>query len=82
MGQRELRETVGVDPCALVTLLNPLKVRGFVSRERDRVDRRHVVMLTAASKRHFGSTTRAQAKAKMHCSPVSTTNAKHLSSSA
>jgi DNA-binding MarR family transcriptional regulator len=61
MGQRELRETVGVDPCIPVTLLNPLEADGFVSREHDRVDhRRHVVMLTAAGKRHFGSTTRAQ----------------------
>jgi hypothetical protein len=33
MGQRELGETVAVDPCILVTLLNPLEADGF-SRER------------------------------------------------
>ena len=61
MSQRELGETVGVDPCILVTLLNPLGADGFVSRERGPVDRRrHVVMLTTAGKRHFGSATRAQ----------------------
>src|SRR3954451_22817044 len=46
MGQRELGETMGVDPSILVTLLNPLEADGFVSRERDPVDRRrHVVMI-------------------------------------
>jgi DNA-binding MarR family transcriptional regulator len=65
MGQRELGETVGVDPCILVTLLNPLEADGFVSRERDPVDRRrHVVMLTAAGQRHFDSATRAQREAE------------------
>jgi hypothetical protein len=59
MGQRELGETVAVDPCILVTLLNPLEADGF-SRERGPVDRRHVIMLTAAGKRHFDSATRAQ----------------------
>ena len=78
MSQRELGETVGVDPCILVTLLNPLGADGFVSRERGPVDRRrHVVMLTAAGKRHFGSATRVvKVRAKTHFSPGSTaTNA-------
>jgi DNA-binding MarR family transcriptional regulator len=61
MGQRELGETMGVDPSILVTLLNPLEAGGFVSRERDPVDRRrHVVMLTAAGQRHFDNARRAQ----------------------
>jgi DNA-binding MarR family transcriptional regulator len=30
MGQRELGETMGVDPSILVTLLNPLEADGFV----------------------------------------------------
>lgn len=34
---------------------------GFVSRERDQVDRRrHIVMITAASRRHFDGVTHAQ----------------------
>jgi DNA-binding MarR family transcriptional regulator len=52
MGQRELGETMGVDPSILVSLLNPLEVDGFVSRERDPADRRrHVVTLTTAGRR-------------------------------
>jgi DNA-binding MarR family transcriptional regulator len=65
MGQRELGETMGVDPSILVTLLNPLEAHGFVSRERDPVDRRrHVVMITAAGQRHFDSATCAQREAE------------------
>jgi DNA-binding MarR family transcriptional regulator len=65
MGQRELGETMGVDPSILVTLLNPLEADGFVSRERDPEDRRrHVVTLTAAGRRHFDSATRAQHEAE------------------
>ena len=56
---------MGVDPSILVTLLNPLEAIGFVSRERDPVDRRrHVVTLTAAGRRHFDSATRAQREAE------------------
>jgi DNA-binding MarR family transcriptional regulator len=65
MGQRELGKTMDVDPSILVTLLNPLEAGGFVSRERDPVDRRrHVVTLTAAGRRHFDSATRAQREAE------------------
>src|SRR3954453_3901951 len=47
LGQGELGQMMGVDPSILVTLLNPLEAGGFVSRERDSVDRRrHVVTLT------------------------------------
>jgi DNA-binding MarR family transcriptional regulator len=65
MAQRELGQTMDVDPSILVTLLNPLEADGFISRERDPVDRRrHVVTLTAAGQRHFDSATRAQREAE------------------
>jgi DNA-binding MarR family transcriptional regulator len=65
MGQRELGQTMGVDPSILVTLLNPLEADGFVSRERDPGDRRrHVVTLTAAGRRHFDSAMLAQREAE------------------
>jgi DNA-binding MarR family transcriptional regulator len=61
MGQRELGQIMGIDSSILVTLLNPLEADGFVSRERDPVDRRrHIVTLTAAGQRHFDGATRAQ----------------------
>jgi DNA-binding MarR family transcriptional regulator len=65
MGQRELGETMDVDPSILVTLLNPLEAEGFVTRERDPVDRRrHVVTLTAEGRRCLGSAMRAQREAE------------------
>lgn len=65
MGQRELGQTMGVDPSVLVTLLNPLEADGFVSRERDPEDRRrHVVTLTAAGTRKLDSSARAQREAE------------------
>jgi len=65
VGQRELGETMDVDPSILVTLLNPLEADGFLSRERDPVDRRrHVVKLSAAGQRHFESAMRAQREAE------------------
>ena len=65
MGQRELGQTMGVDPSILVTLLNPLEADGFVSRERAPADRRrHVVTLTAAGQRHSDSAMRAQREAE------------------
>src|SRR5215212_10775792 len=39
LAQRELMETMGIDPSILVTLLNPLEADGLVSRERDADDR-------------------------------------------
>ena len=63
--QRELGALMDVDPSVLVTLLNPLEADGFVSRERDPIDRRrHVVMLTAAGQRHFDNARRAQREAE------------------
>jgi len=61
LAQRELVQTMGVDPSILVTLLNPLEVDGFVTRERDPGDRRrHLVTLTPAGERHLASASRAQ----------------------
>src|SRR3954452_7669585 len=61
LAQRELVQTMGVDPSILVTLLNPLEADGFVARERDPDDRRrHLVTLTRAGERHLASASRAQ----------------------
>src|SRR4051795_10263585 len=61
LAQRELMETMDVDPSILVTLLNPLEADGLVTRERDPGDRRrHLVTLTPAGKRHLDSAARAQ----------------------
>jgi DNA-binding MarR family transcriptional regulator len=61
LAQRELVQTMGVDPSILVTLLNPLEADGLVTRERDPSDRRrHLVTLTPAGKRHLASASRAQ----------------------
>jgi len=61
LAQRELVQTMGVDPSILVTLLNPLEADGFVTRERDRGDRRrHLVTLTRAGEKHLASAARAQ----------------------
>ena len=61
LAQRELVQTMGVDPSILVTLLNPLEADGFVTRERDLGDRRrHMVTLTRAGEKHLGSAARAQ----------------------
>jgi DNA-binding MarR family transcriptional regulator len=61
LAQRDLVQTMGVDPSILVTLLNPLEADGLVTRQRDPDDRRrHLVTLTAAGKRHLTSAARAQ----------------------
>jgi DNA-binding MarR family transcriptional regulator len=61
LAQRELMQTMGVDPSILVTLLNPLETDGLVTRKRDPGDRRrHIVTLTAAGKRHLAGASRAQ----------------------
>ncbi len=61
LAQRELIQTMGVDPSILVTLLNPLEADGLVTRQRDPDDRRrHLVTLTPAGRRHLGSAGRAQ----------------------
>ena len=61
LAQRELMQTMGVDPSILVTLLNPLEADGLVTRERDPTDRRrHLVTLTPAGERHLASASRAQ----------------------
>ena len=64
-GQRELGQTMGIDPSILVTMLNPLEDAGLVSRERDPRDRRcHRVSLTAAGERHFIRAAEAQREAE------------------
>jgi DNA-binding MarR family transcriptional regulator len=61
VAQRELAQTMGVDPSILVTLLNPLEADGLVARQRDPGDRRrHLVTLTPAGKQHLASAARAQ----------------------
>ena len=61
LAQRELVQTMGVDPSILVTLLNPLEADGLVSRERDPADRRrHLVTLTRAGEKHLAGASRAQ----------------------
>src|SRR3954470_4267009 len=61
LGQRDLGQTMGVDPSSLVTLLNPLEADGLVARERDPDDRRrHLVTLTRGGERLLASASRAQ----------------------
>src|SRR3954453_8101639 len=63
--QRELQQTMGIDPSILVTLLNPLEADGLVARDRDPDDRRrHLVTLTRAGERHLASAARAQEDAE------------------
>lgn len=65
MGQRELGETMGIDPSVLVTMLNPLEERGCVTRRRDAADRRrHIVVLTETGTRQLGAAARAQRDAE------------------
>jgi DNA-binding MarR family transcriptional regulator len=47
IGQRELGAILGIHHSVLVTFLNPLEADGYISRDRDAVDRRrHVVSIT------------------------------------
>lgn len=64
-GQRELGQTMAVDPSILVGLLNPLEHAALVSRDRDPDDRRrHVVTLTTAGARHLERAAAAQRAAE------------------
>src|SRR5215217_563056 len=61
LAQRELQQTMGIDPSILVTLLNPLEADGLVTRERDPDDRRrHLVKLTRPGEKLLVSAARAQ----------------------
>ena len=61
LAQRDLVQTLGVDPSIVVALLNPLETGGLVTRERDPNDRRrHIVTLTRAGKQKLDSAARAQ----------------------
>src|SRR3954462_15791933 len=65
LAQRELVQTMAVDPSIIVTLLNPLEADGLVARERDPADRRrHLVTLTAAGERHLADASAAQKQAE------------------
>src|SRR5215210_325224 len=65
MTQRELGTLMDIDPSILVTLLNPLEVDGYLSRERDKHDRRrHVVTLTRAGERQLDRAAQAQRDAE------------------
>jgi DNA-binding MarR family transcriptional regulator len=65
MTQRELGSVMDVDPSILVTLLNPLETRGYVSRQRDPSDRRrHIVNLSSDGAEHLTQAARAQSEAE------------------
>jgi DNA-binding MarR family transcriptional regulator len=65
MGQRELGETMGIDPSILVTMLNPLEEGGLITRRRDAVDRRrHTVLLTDSGAKQLRRAARAQREAE------------------
>jgi DNA-binding MarR family transcriptional regulator len=65
MGQRELGQTMEIDPSILVTLLNPLEAEGLLSRRRDELDRRrHLVSLTPRGERRLAAAARAQREAE------------------
>jgi DNA-binding MarR family transcriptional regulator len=65
MTQRELGTLMDVDPSILVTLLNPLEADGYLSRDRDRTDRRrHVVTLTRAGDQQLERAAQAQRDAE------------------
>lgn len=64
MGQRELGETMGIDPSILVTMLNPLEESGFVTRRRDAADRRRHTVLRTAGKKQLTKAARAQREAE------------------
>ena len=65
MGQRELGETMGIDPSILVTMLNPLEEGGYLARRRDPTDRRrHTVFLTDSGAEHLAKAALAQREAE------------------
>src|SRR5215203_3277651 len=65
LSQRELGTLMDVDPSILVTLLNPLEARGYLSRERDATDRRrHVVTLTRRGHQQLERAAQAQRDAE------------------
>jgi DNA-binding MarR family transcriptional regulator len=65
LGQRDLGREMGVEPSALVTLLNPLEAREFVARERRLDDRRrHTVSITTAGEAKLVEAAQAQRDAE------------------
>ena len=61
LAQRELMETMGIDPSILVTLLKSLEAEGLVTRDRNPDDRRrHLIALTRAGEKKLVAASRAQ----------------------
>src|SRR3954471_3974445 len=61
LAQRELGQTMAVDPSILLTLLNPPEADGRLARERAPPDRRRpLVTLTPAGERHLADASAAQ----------------------
>jgi DNA-binding MarR family transcriptional regulator len=65
VGQRELGQTLEIDPSILVTMLNPLEQEGLIARSRAADDRRcHIVSLTSAGERRLECAAQAQLEAE------------------
>jgi len=63
--QRELGKLMDIDPSILVTMLNPLEADGYLSRQRDKHDRRrHVVTITRAGEQQLDRAAQAQRDAE------------------
>ena len=61
MSQSDVHQAMGIDPSALVQLLNPLEAMGLSARRGEAADRRrHVVSLTAAGERRLVEAAEAQ----------------------
>ncbi len=61
MSQSDVHQAMGIDPSALVQLLDPLEAMGLIARRREAADRRrHVVSLTAAGERRLVEALEAQ----------------------
>ena len=65
VSQADLHAAMGLDPSALVQLLNPLEERGLLARRRDARDRRrHVVSLTPSGEGELERAAAAQRDAE------------------
>ena len=61
MSQADLHQAMGIDPSALVQLLNPLEEMSLIARRREPSDRRrHVVSLTEAGRLRLAEAAEAQ----------------------
>src|SRR3954470_12984583 len=65
LAQRDLVQTMGVDPSILVTLRTPVEAAALFARARAPDDRRrHLVTLTPAGERHLADASAAQKQAE------------------